>query len=307
MVTNGRCVLSPPDIRYMDMSPYTTGFANQPKGRTATGYQVGGRITSGAFGAIHLDEGKQLATLGTFTTGACVMAGLTSDAPAAFMSQRPILSSMLRDKVPMVHQSASPDNLVIKAVDGGPIDHLGIYALLARKVPNIIMVAYIAQSLATGVSPSLSALFGQNTHTTSFMVPIGQTSQVFDSRLHDTVVSQLRDSTRAGTRTGVTTMHRMPVQGNEMHGIQAYTLQSLTIVYVGRDEAFLRGIPPETRDALLLDNPNFPHYPFLDVKAMSQLTFMSTVGSNGLARYAQYVGETYILPIMSSLQGSSLV
>ncbi len=297
MVTNSRCVLSAPDLHYMDVSPYSVGFACVPHGsHTATGYRVGGRITTGAFGAVLLDERNQLATLGDFTMGACAMAGMTSDAPAAFMSQWPLLSSLVRDKVPVVHQSASTCNRLTRVIDGFVVDNSGIYGLLARKVQNVVMIIYAEMALEESVHRSLSTLFGHFTEEYPFIVPTGSKAQIFDAALYDVVISALRASMLGGTRTGFATFRSLDVMGNAKHGIPAYTLQSLTIVYPGRDDVFLMGIPKETRDALLLDRPRFPHYPLIDVSNAVRLRFMSTVGANGLARYAQYIGETYVVP-----------
>ena len=309
MVTNGRCVLSVPDLQYMDMSPYTTGFAClHANTRTATNYRVGGRITTEAFGAVLLDECKHLATLGTFSMNACTMAGMTSDVPAALMSQRPILSSLLRDKVPTVHQSVSPCNRVIRVVDGAVIDNSGIYGLLARQLSHIVMVIYAPQPLVTAaISTTLSALFGKilpaQTPYQPVLMPVGYSAQVFESHRYDSVIAELYASMLGGTRTGVATFRSFPVQGNAKHGIPAYVLKSLMIVYAGRDEAFLLGLPRETRDALLVDNPNFPHYDVFDVTRFVHMrpNFMSTIGSNGLARYAQYVAEKLIVQEVSSM------
>ena len=139
-----------------------------------------------------------------------------------------------------------------------------------------------------GGPTDLGPLFGQ-----------GSTDvQVFPAALYTVLITSLLTSMRFGTRTGLTTLYDVDVLLNARHGIVSYRLQSLTIVFPGRDDVFLTGIPVETRDAIVAEHPSFPHYHLPIMLTQLRLFQMSTVCSNALARYYQFVGERYLIPVL---------
>ena len=81
------------------------------------------------------------------------------------------------------------------------------------------------------------------------------------------------------------------------HGITRYRLDSLTVIYPGRDDVFLNSLPADTRDALLVEHPTFPHFAVISTE-WTHVVQLTTLGANVLARYMQFVGELYLIPFL---------
>ena len=272
-------LVSGTERRLLDCSPYSTGFYHQPQQTLADGLEVGGRVSCGAD----------------------AFAGLSSCAPGAIIAQfGPVLSAM-SFLVPQMRQSAGPTNRLESIVDGGLIDSTGIMSLLARQQAHVVLILNPQQSLRLGDNRTLSPFFGTFQNAPTALIQYADDVQVFPADVYATVVAHLLDSMRSGTRTGLHTVYRLPVLTNTKHGIRAYVLESLTIVCPEQDQVFLQGVPAETRAALLQDNPAFPHYTTLSTN-WTNLPQLSVIGSNGLARYFQFVGETYLLPRLDAIQ-----
>ena len=293
-------LVSGTERRLLDCSPYSTGFYHQPQQTLADGLEVGGRVTTSAFHAVALaHDTAQLDA--AYRMGADAFAGLSSCAPGALIAQfDPVLSAM-NFLVPQMRQSAGPTNRLESIVDGGLIDSTVIMSLLARQQAHVVLILNPQQSLRLGDNRTLSPLFGTFYNAPTALIQYADDVQVFPAAMYATVVAHLLDSMRSGTRTGLHTVYRLPVLTNTKHGISAYVLDSLTLVCPEQDQVFLQGVPAETRAALLQDNPAFPHYTTLSTD-WTNLPQLSVIGSNGLARYFQFVGETYLLPRLDAIQ-----
>ena len=208
--------------------------------------------------------------------------------------------------VPNLYQSAGPSNKKATFVDGGVIDNSGIFALLARKQENIVMFINASESLSKSVRRDLSIVFGEYKNPPLSFTHHAEDAQVFPSSLYQTLIDGLKSSMQGFVRTGIFTLYEVPVLSNTKYGIHGYELSSLTIIYPEYDEGFMFGVPTETRTALLADNGDFPHYATVfsweGIENIFNIFQLSTIRSNGLARYMQYVTETYVTPRIRMLQ-----
>jgi hypothetical protein len=285
------------DTNVIDCSPYSIGFYHQPRSTTEHGLELGGRVNTCAFNAVSVDHNE--ASLDpTYAIGADAMCGLTSNAAAVAISQHSIVLNPLMQYTPHLRQTAGPSNKLATFVDGGVVDNAGIFCLLARGQKNIIMVLNADKSLSVGENRELCSMFGLFKNPPYQFVNYAEDTQVFPSDMYQPTLDGLRTSMQNYTRTGILTLYDVPVLENVKYGIPPQTLDTLTIVYPETDEGFLNAIPTDTRTALLEENKSFPHYPAIvpDPDHLFDLVQLSTIGSNGAARYAQYVCDTYIIP-----------
>ena len=159
------------------------------------------------------------------------------------------------------------------------------------------MILSIVESMKYSVSRDFMCLCGMYKNPPGSLVHFAEDVSVFSKQLYTEAVAGIKDSMNNFTKTGIFTMYNVPVLTNVKYGIQAYILNSLTIVYPEVDVGFMSSIPHETKTALLRDNKSFPFYrSFMINNNPFDMFQMSTIGSNCLARYGQYVTDMYIVP-----------
>ena len=174
------------------------------------------------------------------------------------------------------------------ALDGGMVDTTGIAVQLRRKVDRLVVFLGQNNDLTTASNATLAYLFGVETATDAQNTLEGPgLAQVFPSALYAEVIANLTNA--RGTATFSATLRNVSVVANAYLGVEAYTLESVTIVGNQPLAAFFDSFADDEVKAHV--DPKFPNnFP----------VGMSTFDANLMCLWSAYRVEK-LAPVLSAV------